>query len=297
VYQPQTLEDGMTHRTRAGIALFVLVQGLVSCTSSGSSSAPTTPSSIPQQPAPEPPPTSSQVTGFVLDTAGRSISGAVVEILDGPQAGTSAMSDGGGRFSLTAIFDSATRFRASKEGYVDAVQTINAVSAVKLAFSMALLGTPVDISGEYTVTFIADSACADLPNEARTRVYPATVGAMVFPGVPANTEFLATLKSANLDSYYHQMFIALAGDYLVVDLSDNYVLDEIAPETYFAVGGVGDGSVGTSGVSTISTTFRGSFDYCAATSDIDGAHYHCPNDAVAHARCESKNHQIVLTRR
>jgi hypothetical protein len=95
------------------------------------------------------------------------------------------------------------------------------------------------------------------------------------------------------------MLIAVAGDCLSFDLSDNFLLEEVADETYFAIGGVGGGSVGAAGVSTITASFQGTFDYCVMNTDLlDASRYNCaPDVAVVHAQCESKNHRLILTRR
>ncbi|MBZ5559786.1 MAG: carboxypeptidase-like regulatory domain-containing protein [Acidobacteriia bacterium] len=253
-----------------------------------------------QQPVVQP--TVSQLTGLVMDTANRSVAGAGVEVLSGPQAGTSTTSDSAGKFSLTGIFDGTTRFRVSKEGYAAATQAINVAPAygVSILFVMEALAAPVNIAGDYTLTFIADSACADqLPSEMRTRTYPATIVPQHPLNRPGNTRFAAMLSGPSFDSYYHMMSIAVAGDYLSFDLSDNYLLEEVADEAYFAIGGVGGGSAGTSGASTISASFQGTFDYCVMKSELeDGSHYNCtPDVAVVHAQCAAKNHRLILTRR
>ena len=41
----------------------------------------------------------------MVDTADRPLAGAIVDVVDGPQAGTSATSDTKGEFSLTGAFD------------------------------------------------------------------------------------------------------------------------------------------------------------------------------------------------
>ena len=56
-------------------------------------------------------------------------------------------------------------------------------------------------------------------------------------------------------------------------------------------------SVGTSGVSTIAVSWDGSFEYCAGKSTM-GQSGDCSSiQTVAQAECESKNHQLILTRR
>ena len=150
--------------------------------------------------------------------------------------------------------------------------------------------SPGNIAGDYTVTFMADSACTDLPNDVRTRTYTATI-------TEYNRTFIAALSGATLDSYYYRIWIGVAGDDLRFDLSDNYILEEVAPDTYLAIGGVGEASVGTSGASTISASFQGTFDYCVMKSEMSSGYSCVPGEAVAHAQCASRNHRLILTRR
>jgi Carboxypeptidase regulatory-like domain len=270
-----------TMRVASGVFLVMLAQGLTGCGGPDSPSAPSLVSPVSQ---PAPPSTQFQITGIVLDTANRAVVGASVEVLTGPQAGTSTTSDAAGAFSLTGKFDGTTQFRASKAGHIAATKSFNSFAvAAYLSFLLEVLDAPVNISGHYSVTFVADVACADrLPSEVRTRTYSATVAADSSSSRPASTLFIATLNDASLDAYFHRMAIYVAGDYLDFDLSDNSLLEEVAPETYLGIGGMGAASVGTSGVSTISASFQGLFDYSG--------------ESVPHAQCQSMNHRLTLTR-
>jgi hypothetical protein len=284
---------------RGVVLLVVVVQGLVGCGGSGS---PSVASAVPlPTPLPAPQPIPFQVTGSVFDTVNRALAGARVEVLDGPQAGTSTTSDPAGAFSLTGTFDGATRFRASKEGFVAATQAFSSIVARRsIFFALDVAAGSVNIAGDYTLTFTADSACADqLPAEVRTRTYAATVRPTSSSTRPANTQFTAALSGAELDTYYRMITIFVAGDYLDFDLSDNFLLEEVAPDTYLTIGGVGAASVGTSGVSTISASFQGLFDYCVTKAEPNlGNLYSCvPAEAIAHAQCAAKNHRLILKRR
>src|SRR5262249_54820716 len=77
-------------------------------------------------------------------------------------------------------------------------------------------------------------ACQDLPNNLRTRTYPATVTAAPFASLPANTWFYAMLSGASLDSYFHNLHSRVNGDRVTFDLSDNGIKEEVAPETYYS---------------------------------------------------------------
>jgi carboxypeptidase family protein len=276
---------------RGVFLLAVLVQGLAGCRGSGAPSAPS-------MPPPAPGRTVSKVTGYVWDSANRPLAGAGVEVLDGLSAGASTTADTHGAFSLTGTFDATTRFRATKDGYVSATQPVQAaIAAPSVFFWLDGPAAPVNIAGDYTLSFVADSACADLlPDDIRTRTYPARISEGFSPNHPAHTYLIAALSGATLDGYYNRMSMYVAGDYLAFDLSDNSILEEVEDDAYLSIGGVGAATVGTAGASTISGSLKGVFDYCVAKSEMKSG-FHCdPAEATARATC-SGNHQVILTRR
>src|SRR5206468_3096412 len=63
------------------------------------------------------------LSGYVADTAFRAVAGARVEVVDGPQAGLSIVSDAVGQFTYTGTFASPVTFRISKDGYISATET------------------------------------------------------------------------------------------------------------------------------------------------------------------------------
>src|SRR5580765_976372 len=67
----------------------------------------------------------SSVTGRVGDTAGKALAGAKVEIVDGPQAGASVITDSLGRYKFSGTFGDAVTLRATAECYAPATQTLN----------------------------------------------------------------------------------------------------------------------------------------------------------------------------
>lgn len=292
----------MTHRTRAGMVLLMLAQGLAGC--DGAPKPPGGPGDINRPPPPSP--GVAMITGAVYDSAHRPLAGAAVEVLDGPQSGTSAIADATGQFSLSGAFDNATRFRASKEGHVAATSTLG--RSGRIDFYLALPVPPVNMAGEYTLTVAADSACADLPNEARTRTYGATSTPNPFGRHPVNTyldvwvsgpTFLKDFNSSE------RFVITVAGDYVAFWLGDQQgqpgFVEQLSATTYVAVGGAASASVGAS-ASSITTPFAGYIDYCVMRSatepPVDGYRYACrPDRAIAHARCESNSHRLIWERR
>jgi len=286
-------------RLFCGVVLSVLAAGMAACDSSRPS-VPTGPTPVPQ---PVPQSTTISVSGYVSDSAFRPLAGAVIEVLDGPQAGLSATAGATGTFGLAGNFDDSTRFRASKEGHVDSTGTLSPRCATcnGARFIYLVLGVsapPVEIAGEYSLTFVADSKCTDIPSELRTRSYNATIRPAANDHYPPNTNFQITISGAQFLKGYESFPIGVSGNLVAFELRGEgpYLVEEVAPNTYLGFDGRAEASVGTSRVSTISVPFQGWVDYCAKTSPM-GQYYDCHAGLTARAECESNSHQLILTRR
>ena len=280
------------------IVLLVIAQGLAgaACGEHGSvAPAATAPSPVTVTP---PPNGFLSMRGTVSDTAFRSLAGARVEVLDGPQAGLSTTADSRGEFSLSGAFDDATRFRATKDGHVTATRTLQPFCAACnpnrwINFSLEVLAPPVNMAGDYIVTFMADSACTTLPNEVRTRTYAATIP-LAPNSVPANAYVSVPLSGASFYKYFNDLSMGVAGDYVGFWLE--VLVEQIAPNTFLSFGGLAYASIGTSDRSTIAFPFDGEILYCVTKPE--GRFEDCFQGVVAvRTPCTSKNHQLILTRR
>jgi hypothetical protein len=294
----------MTNGSSTGFLLLVLAAGLAGCSDSPSPSAPTTLSPAPQT---APAPTEYQrpairLQGVVSDTAFRPLAGARIEIVSGPETGAWITANAQGGFSFTSgTFDDTTQVRAQLDGYLAATQTVSrcvTCSNYYAFFSLAGLALPINIAGEYTLTFQADSACTDLPIEVRTRRY----AAIVTPNnsdasIPSNTLFDAVVGGPSFLADYGGFWIGVAGGYLAFHLDGDggpRLVEEFASNTYVAIGGLAAATVGPI-FSTITAPFDGSIEYCERRSPI-GSYPPC-DFPVARAQCTSKNHRLTLTRR
>jgi hypothetical protein len=111
-----------------------------------------------------------------------------------------------------------TKIRASKDGYAtNLIDPPNAAPRAATVIYLALLTPDVIRPGEYTTSFVADSAC-DLPEPARTRTYSATITLL-----PASNYFPTQLKVAlsgasfvvgNDVSPTNSLLMAVAGDFV-----------------------------------------------------------------------------------
>ena len=207
------------------------------------------------------------IPGSVFDTAFRPLAGVKVEIVDGPQAGASVTTDTAGQFSFSGTFIGAVTFRATKEGYLIATQTLDlSVSrhSCCISFSLKSLNPSLTLeAGTYTLTVTADNACKDIPSDLRTRTYTATI-------MPArdhpNTLYLVDVTGLFLSSF--GFAIGVAGNYLAFTIDGPAFSEHLSAFTYLEIAGAGGASLETSSVSTISIPFSGSFESCVLRSEM-----------------------------
>jgi hypothetical protein len=281
-----------------GMLILVLGCGWTGCGGSGRGPLPA-PTSLPS------PTVGTLVNGTVSDSAHRPLVDARVEVLDGPQAGTSATTNSRGEFSLRGAFDDATRFRATMNGHKEATATRGpACEACNpnwwIHFALDPLAPPLNIAGRYILAFEADGACeALIPAEARGRTYTADIAPVTVAGRPSDTSFEVTVGGASLLEGYSRFPINVAVNYLSAWLGDLHgdpgLLERVAENTYVSFGGESRAVVTDTKV--LSMTFDGTFEYCARKLPM-GPSYSCsPAESVAQAQCASRSHRLILTAR
>jgi hypothetical protein len=285
-------------KTFAGMALMGAI--LAGCDSATTPLAPSPPQAAPQ---PNPNPSQIQLTGYVADSAFRSLAGARVEVVNGPQAGLSGTTGANGQFEMFGAFDDTTRVRASKEGHVDATGALNPscgscpTTRRWISLYLATLAPPVNLTGDYTLTFVADGACPDLPDEVRTRVYTAAIRPDAHGRGPEGTRFEATFIGADFAPEWDRLPIGVAGDFVTFAFWGEplWLVEHVATRTTLGFGGRAEVTVDPGGFSRISTTFEGVIDYCVLASDT-GRFLECA-PADTHVVCESESHRLTLERR
>jgi hypothetical protein len=163
------------------------------------------------------------------------------------------------------------------------------------------------VTGEYTLTVTADSSCIDLPTDARTRAYEATVTPNVSWHDPTNTHFDVWASGPFLDAFKSsdRIVMVVAGDRVTFSLSNfrgqPALVEPLSATSYVAFGGAATASAAPSAAS-IAAVFGGFIDYCVMKSatelPVEGFLYDCSTDrALTRTRCESSNHRLSLTRR
>lgn len=230
------------------------------------------------------------LTGSVFDGAGHPLGQARVEVLNGPQKGAVIVTDDAGAFAFGPIFTAAFTLRASKEGRRDEsklISTAQSDSSFKLEF---------DLQGNYDVTFAADAACTGLPAAARTRTYSAS-----FPA-SADSSYLVTLGGADFarastGDYvdYNLLYAVVKGDAGHIFFSDPEIWEHLTRETELSRQSdlviAGEAS-GTLQADALHWTFSGTFGYCPDGEPEDYRECNVPE-----ILCQSRNHQLTLTRK
>jgi hypothetical protein len=287
----------MTNTTRAGVALIVLVHALTGCDDAGQA-LPTAPTPIARAEA-----LSSQggivMRGTVSDTAFRELPGARVEILNGPHAGASATVDGSGEFSFTGAFDDTTQFRATSEGHLASVRTLQPFCERCnpnwwINFTLDVPDSPVTVAGTYALTVTA-GRCSMLPSDARSRTFIATVPQEMIPAPVPGGVVVVAISGATVLPGWDAIGVGVAGDYLAFWLET--LVEQVAPNRYLAFSGQAAGRVDPSDLATIVLPFAGTIDDCTTPSEA-GTFMDCYRTPQATRRtCTATDHQFVLTRR
>ena len=284
--------------TKMAAAMLALGLGLCAGACSRSPAAPT-PSVVPPVSTPPIQHVFTRIVGYVADTAFRPLAGVDVEVLDGAQAGAVATSDASGRFSFSGTFGDAVTVRATKGDYLAATQTFHLQCCFSVeAFISIRLGPlvpPLKIeAGDYALTVIADSACADIPSDLRTRTYSATV--MPVPTLPGNTLYSVTVSGPSLDTF--GFGIGVAGNYVAFTIDGPEFFEHLPQFTYLEIFGAGSTSVETP-PATISIPFGGSFEYCVLKSEMGRSNcFTSPaSQKITYSQCLSENNRMILTRR
>jgi Carboxypeptidase regulatory-like domain len=278
-------------RATAGIVVVIFTGILMGCDGSSSRSLPTQPSAVT-------PPAGPETTGLVTDSAFRPLAGARVEVLDGPQAGASTLTDTRGAFRFAAVFAAGTRFRATKEGHVMATETW-AVNCPSCGITLRLASdrASIDMTGQYTLTLAADNTCTEPTGDLRSRTYAATVVPLELPDLPAHTAFAVTLGDPSVLAEYNHFSIHTAGDYVTFYFQNAgpALVEQTAETSFLAFRGIGGAAVGSSSVSTIATTFEGWMHSCTLASHVFS--WNGCDIAPGHAGCLSKNNRLTFTKR
>ena len=283
--------------------LFIVAAAFAGCSGSTSGS-PTAPSAVSSSPAAQ----SVQLHGFVLDTGFRTLSGARIEVVDGPSAGTSVLSGDDGQFVVSGTFNAETRFRATKDGHESRTQPWNCSVAVCLGagsaqpwlgFYLSVAEPTANIAGNYVMTVTADTACAStLPELARNRTYRVLITPQSVDGRSTIPGFYLGLDGVSTLGMLSGFQIGAAGNHMSMWLDgrhDPSIVEDLGNNTYLAFSGTADVDIADAGVSTINATFDGWIEQVTLTSPLQQWYFPLP-PLVSRATCDSTHHRITLAR-
>jgi hypothetical protein len=282
----------------------IVICGVVLLPACGASTGPPTLASPPINSVAPAPPASSVVTfisGYVQDGAFRPLSGVTLQVVDGPQAGASTLSDASGEFSFRGTFTAGTTLRATKDGFATVAQTLDlsnvSGSSAFTSFTLFSLAPAVHLeSGDYDLTVVADSSCDQIPADLRTVSFPATVTSA--PDHPPL--FFVNVR----ETFPGPMGfgIGVDGNVLAILIDGPAIVKAVPPSTYLEIAGGSTVTVPTLAPSTVSFPFSGLYDYCVLKSPMPSnqwttCHILPPDLIVKHVECLANNHQLTLTRR
>jgi hypothetical protein len=266
------------------VALLVLSAGCAADARHGSPVSPTATSALVGAIGEPPAVVPIRVQGLVQDAAFRPLTGATVEVVAGEGTGIQTVTDEAGQFVLSGPFGDATQVRVSHGDFVPVTHVLERTQWIW--FKLNAVATPVNIAGDYTLTFMADDnvSCERLPAAFRSRSY---VVSITRSGL--HSAFNLAIRGATiLDLGYPP--IGVVGNTVGFALFEDglpYLVENVGPDAVLTITGYAQVIMPSSNESTIATPFEGWIEYVPKSS----------SGADPRVRCESKHHQMILTRR
>ncbi len=202
-----------------------------------------------------------KLSGAVRDASG-GLEGVVVEVVSGTGAGLRTTTGFNGSYALFGVAGQVQlRVSASGYGSQDFSQSVNSHATRDLSISP--ISSPVDISGQWTMTVTTSSACsAGWPAPARRREVPA---AFTQNGTRLNVRFTGTqvvFPFTNTGRIAGTSFwLALYYDTYYLDYG---LTERISPTEWVGINGVFEG---TATGSSIAGNFAGTFNYYVTTAN------------------------------
>ena len=248
------------------------------------------------------------IRGQVVDRIYRPLAGARIEVVEGPLAGMTKLTDAAGRFELRGAAGDRTTVRVSRDGFHTRTQ---ALSTTDQPFWLDALEPSIGLDpGAYTLTLAIDLAkasswmaqapCAGFPVELASRSYPVTIGEASFS--PAVYNRLVNSDPPILP--WHNLFpqtlfgFGAVGRFVGFEWDDP-LFEELPGFRYVRIGGkaptIEPASVNGS---SVSVPFHGSFSYCRTKSFTSRDCWHeRAEEIVEYHACSSDHAAMVFTKR
>ncbi len=235
---------------------------------------------------------SAQLTGVVSNSITGPIRGAHVVAIDGPLAGAAALTGADGTFSLPYRMGFDGHLQISKDGYAPVTLPVSGrdQSDSTVAIALHVAETPLTIAGRYTITFVADPVCVQIPEALRTRSFVANLDQAT--AFPQNTRFDGELSGASfapavLRGELNSFFGFVEGSLVSVRIAnlfesaevDEGIAEQIAPGVRLDI----------FGASTLTAT-----DPTTLSARMSG--YFAVRDGSGLRTCNSPNHLLEMRR-
>ena len=266
------------------------------------------------------------IRGQVTDRIGRPIHSTIVEVLDGPLAGTTRRSDLNGRFELRssdAISGTAVTLRVSRDGIQTRTEgfTWRPPSVERVSpFWVDTFESPVGLDpGEYALSVAIDlgaatdypslphAPCSGFPDTLAVRSYRAAIKIgsplYMFDRVVQTDDprLLSPARSTSFTPPSHLFSFAAVGPLVRFDMEEEGIFEELPGFRYLDIQGTNPGTepVVAEG-SSISLPIKAFFSYCELTSPR-GSYSFCSNVprqmVVDFHTCVAERGTMVFTKR
>ena len=145
-----------------------------------------------------------------------------------------------------------------------------------VGFSLASINPPVAIAGSYTLTITADSTCAALPDDVRTRTYPATVRGRHLVDGSRQHPIQRQGDRRAVRAFFKRLLVGVFGDYVNISTEGEgpSLVEHVGPNRYVAFYGGAGRRWDLAASDAISVPFAGTVEYCELASPI-GQYYDC----------------------
>lgn len=252
-----------------------------------------------------------------MDKLSRRLAGAVVTIVDGPLAGTTARSNAAGRFEFKADASGTVTLRASHDGFQTQIATtrwepVAFDAEIGWPFWLESLAPPIGLEpGAYSLSVAVDLAnardwkerpdapCAGFPVELASRSYRAEIKETAPPG---HYTHAVTAEDATLR--WHDLFaLFVAGSYVGFAMEGGVgagLYEDFPGFRYLEIGGHPTQEPALRSGPSVSIPFAGAISYCRLKSGraLNDDCYQVPPDQILeHHVCFFDRATLVFTKR
>lgn len=244
-----------------------------------------------------------------MDRIYRPLASALVEVVDGPLAGTTTRTDSAGRFELRGSAGGRPTVRVSRDGFHTRSQ---ALTATDHPFWLESLEPSIGLDlGGYTLTLAIDVAnasswipqapCAGFPVELSSRTYQVTIAEASFAPAVYNRLVNADPPILPWHNFFPQTLFGLGVVGRFIGFGwDDATFEELPGFRYVRIGGLDTprAEAATVNGSSVSVPFHGNFYYCQTKSSTSRDCWHeRPEEIVDYHACTSDQATMVFTKR